>query len=203
MDIPEQHAARHAFAGWLDELAAPIPAPGGGAASAVVLAIGAAVTGMAVGYAPDGPDRERELRVTTTVRADAVALADRDAAASAALIAAFRMVDGETARAERARTLEEATWSSLAVAEAAAPLAATLDWVSGRGEPRLRPDVVVGARTTVAAVRSAAATARSNVASARDAGIDGAEIDRMTAALASAEHLADTLDAIAERMTDG
>jgi formiminotetrahydrofolate cyclodeaminase len=204
--------AADVFGTWLDSLAAPVPAPGGGAASAVVLAIGAAVAEMVAGYAPSGQDRDASLAAVSAVRREALAAADRDAAASAALIAAFRRDDTDADAAtlreiatERRQALDVATQSSLGIALAAAPLGNALAWLAEHGEPRLAPDVVVAARTVAAGVRSAAATAHANVeASVPERSTDEAgsrELSRLRDAVSGVFALAATLDEIADRVT--
>lgn len=191
-DIPPGMAA------WLEHLAAPTPAPGGGAAAAVTLAIGAAVVEMAAGYAPAGSDRAAAIMAAARVRAAALSAAERDAAASARLVAAHRLPAAGSA-GERAEALAEAMEASLAVASLAAPLVPPLRWLAAHGDGRLSPDVVVAARTLAAAVRSAAATARANVSAfpSEDAGgDDGRRAERGAVALA------DELDDLARRVSD-
>ncbi|MDX2377671.1 cyclodeaminase/cyclohydrolase family protein [Microbacterium sp. LRZ72] len=186
------------IASWLERLAATAPAPGGGAAAAMTLAIGAAVAEMAAGYAAAESHRTAALSAAADVRARALGAADRDAAASARLVAAYRLPDGDAADAERAGALAEAAGASLAIAAAAASLEPTLRWLAVYGDERLAPDVVVAARTVAAALRAAAATARSSLSAlpagnaAREDG-DRAELDAVT--------LADELDDLAGRVT--
>lgn len=168
-----------AVSAWLDALAAPVPSPGGGAAAALTVATAAAVTTMVAGYAPDGPDCEATRAGAGGVRAQALAAARRDAAASARLVAAYR-----ERRADLARALHEATDASLAVAESAAPLAPLLTWLAAHGDPRLASDVAVAAHLAAGAVRAAAATAAGNLASWPDA--PASLHDRLDAAHADA-----------------
>ncbi|MCC4907929.1 cyclodeaminase/cyclohydrolase family protein [Microbacterium sp. cx-59] len=201
MTHPGDDASTSPLAPWLERLAAPEPAPGGGAAAAVTLAIGAAVLGMTAGYAPAGADRTRALDLAAETRQRALVLADRDAAASAALVAAFRLPDGAAATAARAEALREATVTSLDVAGLGVPLPGPLAWLAEHGEPMLAPDVVVAGHTLAAGVRSAAVTARSNLTAATTVAVAEGSPDETLAPLrarvAEAILAADALDAIA------
>lgn len=100
----------------LAALAAPTPAPGGGAAAAVSGAMAAAlvemVAGLSLGKSPDGPDaslqRESAARMST-LRAELLTLADDDADAYRAFIGALRLPKGDDREREaRARAISAA-----------------------------------------------------------------------------------------------
>ncbi|MEV7693108.1 cyclodeaminase/cyclohydrolase family protein [Microbacterium sp. NPDC089189] len=185
---------------WLERLAEPVPSPGGGAAAAVTIAVGAAVLGMTAGYAAEGDERRRAIALAARVRQDALAAADRDAAASAALVAAFRLPEDERSRAVRAGALREAATASLTVARLALPLVETLGWLAEHGDPMLTPDVVVAGRTLAAGIRSACATARSNLTAA--AGVDDGALAPLRTAESDARAAAGRFDAVASRVED-
>ncbi|PZU40364.1 MAG: formiminotransferase-cyclodeaminase [Microbacterium sp.] len=196
--MSETESNAETFAVWLERLAAPVPSPGGGAAAAATLAIGAAVTQMAAGYAPEGDERDAAVAAAASGRAEALAAGERDAAASEALVAAFRLPEDARSEMVLAEALREATEASLAIAGIAAPLQQVLVALADRGDPRLLPDVIVAARTIAAAVRAAAATARANLTSGSAAGdpADSARREREAVALG------DRLDAFAASRTD-
>lgn len=200
MTHPGDDASAERLAPWLERLAAPEPAPGGGAAAAAALAIGAAVLAMTAGYAPETPERAQALDRAGRARTQALALADRDAAASAALVAAFRLPDSDAAVIARIDALRAAAATSLAVAHLGAPLSDPLAWLAAHGEPMLAPDVVVSGHTLAAAVRSAATTARSSVSACAAAGVPDEELAPLRAGIAAAHETADALDGVAHRV---
>lgn len=90
--------AQHTVDEFLTALAAPTPAPGGGAAAAVSGATAAALVEMVVGLSlkksPDGSDAGLQQRIATqmrTTRSELLTLADEDANAYSAFIAAMRL----------------------------------------------------------------------------------------------------------------
>ncbi|HEY1318731.1 MAG TPA: cyclodeaminase/cyclohydrolase family protein [Streptosporangiaceae bacterium] len=83
------------IAAFLDQLAARVSAPGGGATAALHAAQAAALLAMVARYS-DGPSHDAELmnRIVTeadALREDALALADADAAAFGAVAQAYRL----------------------------------------------------------------------------------------------------------------
>jgi methenyltetrahydrofolate cyclohydrolase len=108
------------IADFLDQLAARVPAPGGGATAALHAAQAAALLAMVARYS-DGPRYDAELmsRIVTeadALRQDALALADADADAFGAVAQAYRL--------PRATEPEKAVRSaaiSSALADAARP----------------------------------------------------------------------------------
>jgi len=108
------------IADFLDQLAARLPVPGGGATAALHAAQAAALLAMVARYS-DGPSYDAELmdRIVTeadALREDALALADADADAFGAVAQAYRL--------PRATEQEKATRSasiSTALAGAARP----------------------------------------------------------------------------------
>ena len=74
---------------FLDAVPARTPAPGGGAVAAVAASLAAGLTAMAARFAPDGWERGSEIvRRAEELRARAEPLADADAAAYGAFMAA-------------------------------------------------------------------------------------------------------------------
>src|SRR6266481_2620226 len=83
------------IAAFLDQLAARVPAPGGGATAALHAAQAAALLAMVARYS-DGPRYDAELmnRIVNeadALREDALVLADADAAAFGAVAQAYRL----------------------------------------------------------------------------------------------------------------
>jgi hypothetical protein len=74
---------------WLDRLSQRGGEPGGGAASGVMLAIGAALLHMVAAYTPDDERAQRSGQRAVELRVDALRAAEEDGVRSAALGAAL------------------------------------------------------------------------------------------------------------------
>ena len=90
--------AEQTLTDFLAALAAPTPAPGGGAAAAISGAIAASlvemVAGLSLNKSPDGAEaalQQRTAAQMATLRAELLILADDDALAYDALIQAMRL----------------------------------------------------------------------------------------------------------------
>jgi formiminotetrahydrofolate cyclodeaminase len=108
--------AQHTLTDFLAELAAPTPAPGGGAAAAVSGATAAAlvemVAGLSLKKSPESADaalQQRTAAQMATIRAALLTLADDDATAYDAFIQAMRLPKSEEhEREERGRAMSVA-----------------------------------------------------------------------------------------------
>lgn len=199
MSTPE--LAHERIGDWLTALAAPHPEPGGGAAAGLVIATGAALVAMTAGYA-EGSAAAGILEAATRARGDALAAAEHDGRMSAALVAAFRSPEDEPGRA--AAIIEvtvRAADASAGLVDIASALAAPLAWLETHGAPRVAPDVAVAARLLACGVRAAAVNIRCDTSSAQDAGAGEPVTARLEAALAGALEAAQTLEALADRVT--
>ena len=183
---------------WTDRLAAAVPDPGGGAAAAVVAGIGAAVAAMADGYADD--DRTDAVRFERA-RAEAWAVADRDARASADLAEVFG-ADAADRDADRTRRiLEHAAESATAVTALVVDLAPALPALASRCPEPLRPDVAVAARLLAAGARAGAVNVRANAGACARAGSAEEFVSGVRRREAEAIEAADALDRLAEEVT--
>ena len=199
--MPTSALAASRIDDWLQQLSAPVPDPGGGAAAGIVIATGAALVAMAAGYAP--AEAAAEIAAAATrVRGDALTAAEHDGRMSGRLVAAFRRPIDDPERGEALRT------ATVAAADAGADLvalAASLEgpllWLERFGEARLAPDVAVAARMLACGIRSTAVNIRGNTTSAAGAGVDASTLQRLRAAGERAEQAAARLDAVAERVT--
>ncbi|HEY8471644.1 MAG TPA: cyclodeaminase/cyclohydrolase family protein [Natronosporangium sp.] len=182
--------------GFLDQLAARVPAPGGGATAALHAAQAAALLGMVARYS-DGPkytehaatiDRIRDE--ADAIREQAVALIEADVEAFGEVAAAYRLPkQTDQQRADRSAALAAAT------ARAAEPPAAVLTAAGRLVElaeqllPVGNPNVVTDVAAAAEAARAAATTARLNLevnrASVQDGEVEAviARADRVTAAV--------------------
>ncbi|MFZ5920537.1 MAG: glutamate formimidoyltransferase [Chloroflexota bacterium] len=103
--------------GFVDELAAATPAPGGGSAAAYAGAMGAALAAMVAGlsigrkkYTEVEPQMKTLLDEANRLRAELVRAVDEDAAAFAGVLAAFKLPkDTPQHEAVRMAAIEEAT----------------------------------------------------------------------------------------------
>ncbi|OIV35280.1 formimidoyltetrahydrofolate cyclodeaminase [Mangrovactinospora gilvigrisea] len=167
--------------GYLEQLAARVPAPGGGAAAALHAAQAAALIGMVARYS-DGPKyaaarpQIRDIREEAdALRATALRLAEEDAAAFGAVAEAYGMP-----RATDEQKSARSAAIGAALAEAAVPpaetaqVAARLVELAAAVLPVGNRNVVTDVGAAASAARAAAETARLNVevnlAGIRDAG---------------------------------
>jgi methenyltetrahydrofolate cyclohydrolase len=165
---------------FLETLGSDSPTPGGGAAAGVAGASGAALIAMVANLTIDKQgyeqawDRMREiLPVVTAGRDELLDLADRDAAAFDAVMAAFRMpkeTDDEKAVRRDAIQLafEGAAAVPLQVAERAAEMIDLGRAAVERGNDNAASDGLSAAYLLYAAVECAAANVLINAASLKD-----------------------------------
>lgn len=160
---------------FLDRLAAPEPVPGGGSASAVAGALGAALVAM-VGHLSEGRPAyaEHEATIRAAARAGAslvdrfLALADADAAAYARLAAAFRL-PRTTADEAKARRIEvgaaarEAAEVPLAILVVCRELLQAADALAGRSNRNAASDLAVASLLGEAAAEGAARNVAANL----------------------------------------
>jgi methenyltetrahydrofolate cyclohydrolase len=169
----------------LDATAARAPAPGGGAAAALTTALAAALAGMAARFGD-----ETEAERADTLRAAVAPLADADAVAYRAYLAATRLPRDDPGRADAVAAARRETIAVPAlitdVAGAVAKLAADL---TRSGNPHLRGDATAAVHLAAAAATAAAELIAENVAD--DAG--AAERDRARDVGATARRLAEAV----------
>ncbi|GLW06498.1 formiminotransferase-cyclodeaminase [Microtetraspora sp. NBRC 13810] len=158
------------ISGFLEQLAAKVPAPGGGASAALHAAQGAALLGMVARYSTGekyAGDAEAITRIRTEadrLRGRAVELAAEDAAAFTAVTDAYRLPKGTDAE-------KDARGAAIAAASAGAakPPADTITLAGhlvGLAEellPIANRNVVTDVAAAAEAARAALTTARVNV----------------------------------------
>ncbi|HEV7652320.1 MAG TPA: cyclodeaminase/cyclohydrolase family protein [Actinophytocola sp.] len=148
--------------GFTERVAARTPAPGGGAVAAVTAASAAALVAMAARFSdrPAGP--------ADALRARLEPLADADAAAYTAVLAAYRLpADDPTRRRRIADALHTATEVPREVARAAREVALLADDLVERGNENLAGDARVAALLARAAAAAATALVEINEAAAQ------------------------------------
>ena len=155
---------------FLAQLAARVPAPGGGATAALHAAQAAALVAMVARYsdAPRFADHAGEIATITTtadrLREEALGLAEDDAAAFTAVTEAYRLPKGT---GDEAATRSEAIATALvAAANVPAIVVAVAEQVLGLAEQLLpigNRNVISDVAAAAEAARAAATTARVNV----------------------------------------
>ncbi|WP_067709634.1 cyclodeaminase/cyclohydrolase family protein [Nocardia yamanashiensis] len=157
--------------GYLDELAAKVPAPGGGAVAALHAAQGAALVAMVARYttrAKDADNREvvdRIIAAADTARERALALADADATAFTAVGNAYKLPK-DTEEQQAART-EAITAALLGAARVPAAVVAEADEIVSLATELLpigNPNVVTDIGAAADCARAAAASSQLNIA---------------------------------------
>jgi methenyltetrahydrofolate cyclohydrolase len=164
-------------AAYLDELASATPTPGGGTVAALHAAQAAAlvrmVCNLTIGrerFAAAEPTMRRALQEATALQDAALSLADEDAAAFAAVTAAYHLpkaTEAEAAGRHQAiqAALHGATDVPLRTAANAARVVELCGEILDGANPNLVSDVGVAATTAAAAVDAAALEVESNLAS--------------------------------------
>ncbi len=184
---------------FLDELAGPSPAPGGGSAAALAGAMGAALIGMVCNLTVGQPRfaaAEDELRAALAeaeaLRRRLTNLADADTHAFNQVMAAYRLpqeTDDQQATRQAAiqTALRQATQIPL---ETAAACAVTLQ-LAGRVIAKINPntlsDAGVAALLADAGLRGAQLNVAANLAGIQDAGFAQETRQELERALAGAE----------------
>ncbi|HZH19157.1 MAG TPA: cyclodeaminase/cyclohydrolase family protein, partial [Geodermatophilus sp.] len=155
---------------FLAQLAARVPAPGGGATAALHAAQAAALVAMVARYSDSAryADHAEEIATVTAtadrLRQNALGLADEDAAAFTAVTEAYRLPKGTPD--EAAARSEAIATALVAAARVPAVVVAVADQVLGLAEQLLpigNRNVVSDVAAAAEAARAAATTARVNV----------------------------------------
>jgi len=185
------------IAGFLDQLAARVPAPGGGATAALHAAQAAALLAMVARYsdgaAYDAALMGRIVAEADGLRAEALGLAEADAAAFGAVGAAYRMPRSDAGRPEAI---------ALALAGAARPpadvmrLALRLVQLAGSLLEGGNRNVITDVGAAAAAARAAAVTSRLNIEVNLRGITDAALRDELAATALVADTVAERAEAI-------
>jgi methenyltetrahydrofolate cyclohydrolase len=197
---------------WLEALASSAPAPGGGAAGALEVAIGAAlvemVCNLTVGkpaYAEHEADMTEAGERAGEIRRTAVGLAAEDAEAFEAVIAAYRLPRETEAEAEtRAARIQEALAEAADVPRRTAAAASEVLDLAERIVPGANPNVVSDAAAAAGAARGALQASLLNIDANRALITDpalGNELDEVAGAIERDLGRADAIvAAVRERM---
>jgi len=152
---------------FLDQVSSKQPAPGGGAAAAVTVAMAAGLVGMAARFAVDHlADATDIVSCAEVLRRRVAPLAQTDADAYRGYLAATRLPREPKPEARRRQiraALSRAADVPLTVAEIAADVADLAAVLAAGGNPNLRGDAVTAALLAEAGARSAACLVEINV----------------------------------------
>jgi formiminotetrahydrofolate cyclodeaminase len=157
--------------GWLEELASSAPAPGGGAAGALEVAMGAALVEMVCNLTIGKPAyAEHEATMTeardraAVIRREAIGLAAEDADAFDAVIAAYRLPKETDAEKEaRSARIQEALAKAADVPRRTATAASEVIGLAEQIVPGANPNVVSDAAAAAAAARGALVSSLLNI----------------------------------------
>lgn len=158
--------------GFLEAMATDDAAPGGGAAAAIAVAMGAALAGMAARLSTRQLDGAAAIAdQADELRRQAAPLADEDAAAYGEVLRALRLPrdDPEARRRRIHQALSRAADVPLAIADAGQEVQQLAARLAQDGNPNLAGDAVTAAWLAGGATRAAANLAELNLA---QAGID-------------------------------
>jgi formiminotetrahydrofolate cyclodeaminase len=168
------------IADFVERLASSAPVPGGGSASAITGALGAALVRMVVALSVDKPKYaayDRTLRQADEIAARSLdrllALADEDAAAYASLSAAYKMSKA-TPEDEAARRFaihaaaRQAALAPLQVLHECFDVLVEAEAIAGRSNLNARSDAATAASLAEAGARGAAANVLINLSSTGD-----------------------------------
>src|SRR5215207_9601084 len=188
---------------FLRQLASGEPTPGGGAASSLSGALGAALVSMVCNLTT-GRERyaatEAEVR---TIRDEATALLDKlqrgiddDAAAFDDMMAAYKLPrSSDDEKAARSAAIQEATYRAaltpLALAEASAAVVDLAERALGKTNTNVASDLAVAALLGVAGLDGCAANVEINLATLKDEGRKSELATRLAAAQAGRREQAD------------
>jgi formiminotetrahydrofolate cyclodeaminase len=151
---------------WLERLAEPNGAPGGGSAAGVMMGLAAALLHMVCGYTPDVPAAAAAGERVAELRERSLAAAYEDGVRSVALGAALA-ADGPDRSIRLHEEAVAGSASSAELAEIGIALAEQLRVVADVGNPSLVADTGVASEALAAGLGAALINLRANVRLAR------------------------------------
>jgi formiminotetrahydrofolate cyclodeaminase len=196
---------------FIEVLGSATPSPGGGAASAVAAACGAALVAMVASLSVDRPryaayaaGHARHGAAGRQLASAMLALADDDADAYAAFAAALKLPrDTDEEKAARTAairaTARVAAEAPLATLEACRDIVRASEALAGRSNLNAASDLAVASRLVEAAAHGAAENVLVNLPSLADPALADAMRGRVEGLLAEIEDLAEATRAHVER----
>jgi len=161
---------------FVEQLAAPTAAPGGGSASAAVGAMAAGLGGMVAGmsrgkkaYTQYETQLSEAIRRLAEIREELKASIDADAAAFHEVMAAFKKLkEHPEAQTEVDEATKKATLVPLVVAERSREMRNILESLRGITNPKMASDITTGIALANAAIAGALANVEINIAELSD-----------------------------------
>ena len=179
----------------LDAFSSPDPTPGGGSASALAGALGAALFAMVAGLPKTRTGVPAERQVLDKARAELLGLqrtllelVDRDAAAYDLVVSAFRKPKAtDDDKASRSAAIQDAmrvaTETPVDTYRAAAAALVAGRTVAASANPSAASDITVGAQALMLAMQGALANVEINIGSLKDTDL----VNRITEQLRAAQ----------------
>ena len=198
--------------GFLAALASEAPAPGGGAAAAVQVALGASLVSMVCNLTIGKPRYAEHEQTMIAARAEAdrirrqaLELAEADARAFTAVTDAYKLPkQTDEEKAARSRAIQQALVGAadvpLRTAAAAAEVVELCRRILPGANVNVLSDVAVAAASARAALDSAAINVWVNLASMTDAATREATASRLEAHLAAVEGADEVVRTVGERI---
>jgi formiminotetrahydrofolate cyclodeaminase len=155
----------------LDDIAAEVPAPGGGSVAAIVVAMAGGLVGMAARFSSGWEDAAGVAERADTLRRRVAPLAPADARAYEEVLVAMRLprdLEPEVRDAAIRSALARAAEVPLEIAREASEVAGLGALVAERGNPNLRGDAVAGAVLAAGGARAAANLVEINLGATAD-----------------------------------
>jgi methenyltetrahydrofolate cyclohydrolase len=158
-------AVERSLTGFLDDVAAETPAPGGGSVSAVTVGLAAALAAMAARFSRRRMDDADALAAEAdALRERVLPLAQADAESYSAVLAAYRLPTDEAGRdAAIVQALSKAADVPLAIAEIAAEVGELAARIADSGNPNLLGDAAAATYLAQAAALASANLVRINL----------------------------------------
>ena len=195
------------IAGFLDALAAKVPAPGGGATAAVHLGQAAALVAMVARYTTGSRYAEHHALVAAVceradrLRANALQLVDDDMAAFSGVISAYQLPKSTASEAQaRSAAIAAAAIRAADVPAAVADGAAEVIDLAEQLLPVGNANVISDVAAAADAARAAATTARVNVEINVSSISDAAARESLITRMAGVDDLAARADAVTARV---
>jgi len=177
---------------FVEQLAAPTAAPGGGSAAAAAGAMAAGLGGMVAGmsrgkkaYVQHESGLSESIRRLAEIREDLKASIDADAASFKEVMSAFKKAkDDPEAQSAVDAALKKATSIPLAVAERATEVAGILEGLRPITNPKMASDLAVGLALARASLEGALANVQINLGDVKDEAFVG-DVQKRVRALKS------------------
>ena len=188
---------------WLDALSEPNGSPGGGAATGVLLGVGAALMGMVAAYTPDSPAASACAERLERNRTDVLRAVEADGVLSVQFGSALALP------AEHPERDQQVSGAAVAAAESVATLGAIgillvsdARVLAESGNPHIAVDLAVAMESLAAGLSGAALSIRANLQIARRHGIPAeataslaTDVDRLHAAHREVKKMIDEISA--------